>query len=131
MLHWVTGDEMPAPLCQPQHSGSAGLQRHLPSRPRVWSKDEQKHLSGDLAFSDPGLQHRSLGKPFPGLLQRVPEGPGVIHELRAAAGLRRCLAGPVACRPSHMCIKPCLFSALCFLLLADGATFPPGQVGYF
>lgn len=60
-----------------------------------------------------------------------PEGPGVAGELGAAIRLWRCLAGPAARRIRHMCSEPCLCSAPCFLLLADGATLPPGQEGYF
>lgn len=93
-----------------------------------------------LVFLDPGRQHHSLRSPVSRTLQLLlqggserlsPEGPGVISELRAAAGLWQCLAGPTAWRHSHTCNEPRLFSAPCFLLLADGTTLPPGREGYF
>lgn len=93
-----------------------------------------------LALANPGLQHHSPREPsFQDsqlLLQGgheglSPEGPGVTGELGAAVRLWRCLAGPAAQRIRHMCSEPCLCSAPCFLLLADGATLPPGQEGYF
>lgn len=94
--HGGAGNEMPAPLCQTQLSGPAGLQRHLPSRPSVWSKDGHRHVS-----EDPGVCRSWAAASFPEepcfqdlqlLLQAgseglSPEGPGVTSELRAAAGL--------------------------------------------
>lgn len=89
------------------------------------------------AFTSPSLRHHSFpGEPpfqdsqlllWTGRKGLSPEGSGVISELRAAVWLQQCLAGPVAWRHNHMCNEPQLFSAPCFLLLADGGTFP--QVG--
>jgi len=134
VLWWGAGDKMPAPLCQTQLSGPAGLWRCLPPRPGVWSKDGRRHPSGD-----PGICQSWAAASFPGepsfqdsqlLLWGgseglSPEGPGVTGELRAALGLRQCLAGPAARRLSHTCSEPHLCSAPCFLLLADSATLSP------
>lgn len=56
VLLWDTENEIPVPLCQTQLSRMAELQRHLPSRPRVWSKDGHRHQQRSW-------QHHSLGSP--------------------------------------------------------------------
>lgn len=75
--------------CQTQLSSLTELQRHLPSSPRVWSKDGHRHQQRSW-------QHRSLGSLFSwtpsftcGVASKElsPEDPKIIRELRAALGL--------------------------------------------